>query len=797
MSIPMIADRAMLAGMKTSMDREVEPGARAAAPGGVDLVYAADRYRSAFKPDDRLKRLIDRRDELTQNHKKDLYCDNAEFLIYHWSGKSETFAAATGENAAPESERINIGDHSCRVDVGGPFPHLERMPSRVNGYEPTVANWAADYAFFLRHSDAEVYPFEQIAGEFHWQLDEARSYKYPGSHAALGLKARELGAGGFSLAHTCPDLSIGLSLGWGGLLDKVRASREKHARHQNLKAVDYLKASEEVLLAVIDYVQRHSEKAAKLAAETSDPALRESYAIVAANCAAIASGPPATYHQALQWIMLYMVVERINGHGNGYGRFDLLLNPFYQQDKAAGRITRARARELMAEWYLKYGPHLSYGGRLEDGTDATNEMSWIGLEAYDMVGGYNQFGVLWHSDIDPAFFKYCCDVVGRHGCGVPALLNGDILVGSQLRTGFDEKHAWNTSYSGCQWYCVPGREYQDQDVNCIVLIAPMQRAMDLSIERGISTWDDFWKLYCREVDRTADALADFKNEAYKYHAQLWPEMITSLCSHGPIEKGRDITDFGAVDYNHPSVNVLGVPNVADSMYALKRAVFDERKYSLRQVRDACARDWTGAGEEIMRRYLLNLPKFGNDVDDVDAIAVQVSEQVREVVESKHSLKGGHFRASLFQFQGHTVAGPYLGATPDGRKRAEPLAHGMNPMHGRNTGGLVATAQSFCKLDFRKYQGGSFQIELHPSYFPEDAPRGDLVDTFARAFFRRGGVQINLNVFDFEDLKDAYEHPEKTEYDHIVVKVTGYSSHFTKMDRQFQKEFLTRNNYASL
>lgn len=754
-------------------------------------------HGSRFLPNPRLKALRDRRDELASNHKRDLYCDNAEFLIYHWSGKAETFAAATGENAASEEERINIGDHSCRVDVGGPFPYADQMPSKVHGYAPTVTNWADDFSFFIRHSEAEVYPDEQIAGEFHWQLDEARHYKYPTSHADLGLKARELGAGGFSLAHCCPDLSIGLELGWGGLLEKVRSWRDRHAKNGNEKAVEYLNASEKVVLAIIDYVQSHAEKASRLAESETDPARKESYGIVSRNCSRIAYEAPETYHQALQWIMLYMIVERMHGHGNGYGRFDQLLNPFYQKDKAAGRIDRDKARELLAEWYMKYGPHLSYGGRLEDGSDATNEMSWIGLEAYDMVGGYNQFGVQWHADMEPAFFEYCCDVVARHGCGVPALLNSDVMVASQLRSGFDEKHALNTSYSGCQWYCIPGREYQDQDVNCIVLTAPMQRAMDLAIDQNVDRWDAFWAIYCREVDRTGEAFTNFKNEAYKYHAKLWPEMVTSLCSHGPVEKGRDLTDFDSVDYMYPSVNVLGVPNVADSMYALKTAVFEQKRYALKQIRDACARDWTGDGEAIMRQTMLNLPKFGNDDDDVDAMAVQIAEQVRETMESKRCLKGGHFRPSLFQFQGHTVAGPYLGATPDGRTRSEPLAHGMNPMTGRNRNGLTATANSFCKLDFKKYQGGSLQIELHPSYFPEDCDRGVLMDQFARAFFRMGGVQINLNVFDLEDLRDAYEHPEKTDHDHIVVKVTGYSSHFTKMDRHLQKEFIGRVNYESL
>jgi formate C-acetyltransferase len=541
----------------------------------------------------------------------------------------------------------------------------------------------------------------------------------------------------------------------------------------------------------------HSKKAEELMNQTDDLQLKENYKIVAENCANIAENPPATYHEALQWIMLYMIVERINGHGNGYGRFDQLLNPFYQKDKKEGRITRDKARELLAEWYLKYGPHLSFGGRLQDGTDATNEMSYIGLEAYDMVGGYNQFGVQWHSDIDQDFWLYCNDVVARHGCGVPALLNNDIMVGSQLRTGFDEKHAWNTSYSGCQWYCVPGREYQDQDVNCIVLIAPMQRAIDIAIENKISDWNEFWNIFYNEIDKTADAFAEFKNEAYKNHAHLWPEMVCSLLSHGTIEKGRDITDFDSVDYTYPSVNILGVPNVVDSIYAIKKAVFEENRYTLEQIKKACDSNWTNKGEELIRQYLLNLPKFGNDIDDVDEMAVKTADMILEIMESKRCIKGTHFRPSLFQFQGHTVAGPYLGATPDGRKLEEPLAHGMNPMHGRNTEGMMATANSFCKIDFRKFQGGSLQIELQPNFFPENCNRGELMLQFSNAFFKQGGVQINLNVFDFKMLQDAYANPENSEYDYIVVKVTGYSSHFTKMDRKFQKEFITRVNYDGL
>ena len=139
----------------------------------------------------------------------------------------------------------------------------------------------------------------------------------------------------------------------------------------------------------------------------------------------------------------------------------------------------------------------------------------------------------------------------------------------------------------------------------------------------------------------------------------------------------------------------------------------------------------------------------------------------------------------------------MGATPDGRKAAEPIAHGMNPMHGRNKKGIGATVDSFTKLDFSKYQGGSFQIELTPNFFKNTLDAAKLMEVFAITFFSKGGVQINFNLVDLEVLKEAINDPKNPEYSDINVKVTGYSSHFVTMDKQFQQEFVKRVNYKNL
>lgn len=749
-----------------------------------------------FKKSSRIEQLHQRNLSLAQNHKRDIYVDNPEFLVYHWSGKAATFSPATGETAASVAERINLGDHNCRVDIGQAYPFAKEMPSKVSGYAYDAMNFATDYAFFLDHSPVAIHPYERITGEFYWQLDEARFFKYPEENQELGFKARTVGAGGMSFTHTCPDLSIGLELGWTGLLAKIRSYKEKYESFDNQKSVAYLQAAEVVCESIIRYIERYAEEAEALYEKESAEILKETYRIVAQNCRHLADKAPTSFIEAVQWINFFQIAERIIGHGNGYGRLDQLLIKFYRNDLEKGIITKETARELIAELYLKYGGnYFSFGGRNEELKDATNELSWIGVEAYDMLGGYNQLGVMWHSDIDKEFWQYACDVVGRHGCGAPTLVNYDVMRASELRSGYKEEDAWNIAYSGCQWYCSVGKEYSDQDTNSLVLLQPLQQAIDYAETNLITDWDQFYGKFSEKLDITIDALVDFKNNTYKWQPSVWPEIVTSLCMHGPIENGRDVTDVRAVANNYTSVNVLGVPNVADSLFAIRELVFRQKRYTLHELNEALQCNWDG--KEIMRQEFLNLPKFGNDIDSVDTFTIELATLVRAKLENKHNIKGFHFRPSLFQFMGHTYAGPMLGATADGRKAEEPLAHGMNPMHGRNKGGILPTMRSFTKLNYAEYQGGSFQIELHPSFFPDAMPRGGFVGAFADHFFECGGVQINLNVVDSETLKDAMHHPDKEEYRNIVVKVTGYSAHFVFMDRKFQEEFIQRVNYQNL
>ncbi len=689
------------------------------------------------------------------------------------------------------TEEAPLGDHACWIHIG-PFPELDQMPSRVNGYEATGESWGRDYAFLVDHFPVEIHRDERIVGEIHWEMHMVRQYEWPERVKEVGRWAAELGASGYSSLHTCPDLAIGLSQGWGGILKRIKESRQKYLDLDHPEKASYLLGMQLICESVIHFIERHAEQALELVAAETDAWQKQTYLRIARCCAHIARHPPRTYYEGVQWIHFAVMMDRVVGHGNGYGRLDLYLIDLYRKTKSDGELSDEEAREYLAEMFLKLrGQFFSLGGRDAALKDATNEMSFVVLEAYDLIGDYNNLGVMWHPDIDRDFYNYACDVLARHGESIPVLVNYDLMREAELRSGIPEEDAWKVVYSGCQWFCIPGKEYCDQDVNSLNILAPMKRTLASAAAYEIGDFEGFYALFEEELTATAEALRTWKNTQYELLGSLWPEMFTSMNSHGPIERGVDMVDNRGVDYQYTSVNILGIPNVADAFHAIKRLVFEQRRYTLAEVEAAIETNWVG--REPMRQRFLNEDKFGNDQDDVDAIFVRITESLARILGSLKNLRGQEFRASLFHFQGHLTP-ETIGATPDGRLAKEYLAHGINPQVGRATTGLLATANSIAKVDQRKFQGGPMQVELQPRFFDGKEDIWTYIRDFSEVFFRKGGIQINLNIMDLNKLRDAMQHPENPDYQNIIVRVTGYASRFICLSRAYQKEFVERMNF---
>lgn len=743
----------------------------------------------------RLQKLIAYSQNLANSGRRFLYTANEEQLLYHWTDKCNAIAPQSGDWGFAPEENMALGDHACRVDLGVDFPKLKEVPSHVEGYRADPESWGKDYAFLLDNHPIEIHPNESIVGEFHWEMNEIRQYDFGPEVQELAHKAAALGAGGTSHGHTCSDLGIGLTQGWGGILARVNKSLALYTRLDNKKKVQYLTGLKYVNESIIRYIKRYAARAAELAAAETEPEQKALYELIAKDCGYIAENPPATYHQAVQWIQFAVMTDRMVGHGNGYGRLDLYLNDLYQKDIANGTLTRQEAREYLAEIFLKLrGQFFALGGRLQDGSDATNEMSWVVMEAYDMIDDYNNLGVMWHEDMDPDFYAYVCDVLARHGAGIPSLVNYDLIRDAELRSGIPEDVAWRVAYAGCQWFCIPGMEYCDQDVNAFVMLDPMWRAMDNGIRDGYTDFEQLYQEVLNEFKRTAEAMRVFKDKQYEMLPKVWPEMATSLNCYGPIERGLDMTDARGVDVQYTSANILGIPNVVDSMFAMKKLVFEQKLYTLQEVREATKANW--ADREVMRQQFLNQDKYGNDLEEVDALMCRFADDIADIMDNVRNNRGQEYRASMFQFMGHSCT-DILPATPDGRLRNMPLAHGYNPTAGMNTKGLLATANSVSKIANYKFQGGSLQVELQPKFFDGKENRWEYIKNFSETFFRNGGTQINLNIMDLEALKDAIDHPDDPKYQNIIIKVTGYTSRFTALTRSFQEEFVGRCNYEGM
>jgi pyruvate-formate lyase len=692
------------------------------------------------------------------------------------------------------SAEMPLGDHACWIDIG-PFPYLDQMPSKVNGYEATGESWGRDYAFLVDHFPIDIYENERIVGEIHWEMHMVRQYIWPESVRKVEKWAWDLGAGGFSSGHTCPDFSIGLSEGFGGILERIKQNREKYIQLDNQEKASYLYGLQMICESVIRFIERHAEKALELAQKETDAWQKATYQRVAECCAHIARNAPRTYYEGVQWMHFAVMLDRVVGHGNGYGRLDLYLIDLYRKSKADGTLSDEEAREYLSEMFLKLrGQFFSLGGRDAQLKDATNEMSFVTLEGYDLIGDYNNIGVMWHPDINQKFYDYACDVLARHGESIPVLVNYDLMREAELRSGVSEEDAWKVVYSGCQWFCIPGKEYCDQDVNSFIMIKPMKRTISEAIARGVGDFESFYAIFEEELTRTAQALRKLKNCEYEQLGSLWPEMFTSMNSHGPIERGIDMVDNRGVDYQYTSVNILGIPNTTDAFHAIKKLVFEKKKYTLAEVKEATDTNWQG--REAMRQRFLNQDKFGNDLDEVDALFVRITESLAKILGGMVNLRGQEFRASLFHFQGHVYPDEY-GATPDGRLADEYLAHGINPQVGRNTNGLLATANSIAKVDQRKFQGGTMQVELQPKFFDGKEEIWKYIRDFSSTFFENGGIQMNLNIMDLKKLRDAMDHPENPAYQNIIVRVTGYASRFICLSRIYQKEFVERLNYDGL
>lgn len=569
--------------------------------------------------------------------------------------------------------------------------------------------------------------------------------------------------------------------------------------------------------------ERYAALAARMAREEADPARRAELEQIAAICRRVPAKPASSFREAMQafWFTILMLSPSTTLPG---GRFDQFMYPFYEKDLAEGRITRDEALELicllrlkdmelnrtsgknnrkknagMAKWH-----NYTIGGVKPNGSDATNEITYLVLESAAITKTpHFTITLRVHEKTPEALMHKALEVV-RMGLGMPAFVGDESYIKTFTSRGVPIEDAREYVMTGCLDANLPGKSRTGPvPMVTIPLIFDIFRHNGTDVTTGnhcgietgdftaFTSYDELYAAFLRQVDYLLDVVAEKNNIELFTTRELLPDPLRSALMYEGIECGHEVFDRVMPFENGAVVNPIGMINTGDILAAMKKLVFDEKKYTLSQLYDALEADWEGYKE--MRRDFEAAPKYGNNDDYVDAITARWFRDFCDMVDSKSSIYGHPHIPTGISITSHQPGGELTGATPDGRKAHEILADGsVSPMHSMDTRGPTAVFQSAMKIDQDPFQATLMNMKFSPTALRTDADLAKL-GAMIRVYLTHGGKHVQFNVVDRATLRAAQENPH--EYRDLVVRIAGYSAYFVQLNRQMQDEVIERVEQA--
>ena len=615
-----------------------------------------------------------------------------------------------------------------------------------------------------------------------------------------------------------------LSSGLAGIIESVME------KYQNLsgdaqqgETGKFYEAVIRSLSAAIRFANRYAAQAENMAESCEDESRADEYRLIAKICRRVPEYPATSFHEAVQSVYFIHLLAQIESGGNSIslGRIDQILYPYYKQDLADGRITPRAARELMALLFLKtneiwnvleeaYIPggegaegkttqNVTVGGIDQNGQDATNELSHIALDAYaDIRTVQPNFGVRLSSQSPDFFFaravEYAKDGVLLH------FFNDDAIVPALVSAGHCLEDARDYGVVGCLEPNAQGKSFgstfavQFNGIKCVEFalnngvdnIFGLENGIETGDPSGFKSFEDLWQAYDRQVSHFIGQMVNGMACLDESIAKNVPSPFASAMVDGAMEKGMDLTRGGAV-YNSTGVQFMGFSNVVDSLYAVKKAVFEEEKCTLADLRYWLEEDWMDA-EELRSYFRHKIDKYGNDIDTVDEMAARVLNHFCDTLASHTNYRGGKFWPGVFSVGFHVAMGAFTGATPDGRFAGDILGNGITPSEGAAGRGPTAIMNSVAKLPLSRVWNG---LNLNMRFQGNRLKSQNLV-SLMKGYFKNGGFQVQFNMVDSKTLAAARDNPEK--YRDLIVRVSGYSAIFVNLSDIAQEEIIRRAEF---
>ncbi|WP_394154417.1 formate C-acetyltransferase [Vibrio maritimus] len=605
--------------------------------------------------------------------------------------------------------------------------------------------------------------------------------------------------------HIIIDFDRLLEKGLGALTDEMSTLATVNADNEFYQSVLIL------LEASIRHIRRYEALANQMAAECECPVRAAELTRIANISANIATQKPQGFYEACQlfWYMNIILQYESNASSLSLGRFDQYMMPFYQASIEQGE-SPAFLQELLESLWVKTndivllrssssakffagfptGYTILLGGLTENGRSAVNTLSSLCLDAYQSVQlPQPNLGVRVNEFIDRAFLNKTAETI-RLGTGIPQIFNDEVVVPAFLNRGVSLEDARDYSVVGCVELSIPGKTYGLHDIAMFNLLKVMELVLKRNKDNQEVSFDALMSEIRSDICDYVKLMVEGSNICDVGHRDWAPVPLLSSFINDCIENGKDIT-YGGGRYNFSGVQGIGIANLSDSLMALKRFVFEEKRMSFAEFIEVLESNFEGKeGERVRARLMNRYEKYGNDIDEVDAMGADLLRLFCKEVETYENPRGGYFTPGSYTVSAHVPLGAVVGATPDGRLAGEQLADGgLSPMLGKDQQGPTAVLKSVSKLDNYLLSNGSLlNVKFTPSTLEGEQGITKLGD-FLRAFMKLKLQHIQFNVLNAETLRKAQEKPE--DYAGLVVRVAGYSAFFVELSKEIQDDIIRR------
>ena len=585
--------------------------------------------------------------------------------------------------------------------------------------------------------------------------------------------------------HFCQDLRIGLEKGWGGILADIRQYRAINGPEHE----DFYAGLEAIVLGAQDWIARNAAEARRLAAEEPSPQIRRNLEEMAEMNEWLVDGSARTFREACQWILWYVIVSQMYNGSGSLGQLDVLLQPYYEREHAAGTLDDEEAIFHIACYMLRESAYLQLGGPDAEGRDQTSRVSYLVLEAGHRLRIPANVGVCVGDQVDPGLLTRGVEILFEDHTGYPKFLGVESTAAGFARSGYPLALGRQRVYSGCHWLGLPGREYTMNDCIKINLAKVFEVALNEMLEEDPQpTVSGLWERYSRHMQRAVDVTGECLDFHLEHMHQVNPELVMDMLCYGPLETGVDASHFG-VEFTNLGVDGSALAVVADSFAALEQRLEKEGRLSWQELRGYLASNWAGADGERARLLLHSTPRYGSGGSLADQYALRVSHLFSDMIVAKPTPKGVKMIPGLFSWANTIPMGKEVGPTPNGRRAGEPISHGSNPEPGfRRDGAPTAMATAIAAVQPSYGNTAPMQMELDPMISREEGGV-ELVANLIRTHFRLGGTQINMNIMDSAQVLEAHQDPSK--YPDLVVRVTGFSAYFASLSPAFRQLVVDR------